>query len=279
MVKLPLLLLILFCSSNAAYAYTAMHNAIVKSDLKKVEALLSKGADINAKHDGMKMSALQLATLYKDEKLFDFFLVHGADVNALDGGGQTALHTAMRSPISFAKRLIDHGAKVDVRDKYGQTPLHFAAKETRADLVRLLISKGADALIEGSTGNTPLFEASSARWDANDDDLIAIIDLLLAAGSDINYMNRNGATLLMNFAGYKTHEKVFEYLIKKGADVNAKESDGYTALHSACRHASPNLITLLKYGAKKDALWKNYTPLELLESYHPEETDLIRRMR
>src|SRR6185503_20111147 len=70
----------------------------------------------------------------------------GADVNAAQGDGMTALHWAAMSgnrDIAFA--VLTAGAMVDARTRLGDyTPLHLAAQESRADVVALLLGAGAD---------------------------------------------------------------------------------------------------------------------------------------
>lgn len=67
--------------------------------------------------------------------------------------------------------LVDNGAKIDIRNQYGQTPILLAAVCDRWDMVKYLLSKGADASIEDYDSNTVLKYCQDQR-------LTDIIDLL-----------------------------------------------------------------------------------------------------
>jgi tankyrase len=95
-------------------------------------------------------------------------LTAGADINASDKNGVTALHHAVRfrSPMAV-KTLIEHGANVNqVCRKSGSTPLHRAVTATGApstagmrqeaiEIIRLLIAAGADPAITNKKGRKP----------------------------------------------------------------------------------------------------------------------------
>jgi ankyrin repeat protein len=84
----------------------------------------------------------------------------GADINALDEHGQTALmNAAHRGDVELTQLLIQRGAELDHAAKYRLTALMLAVINNRTEVVRLLVAAGADRTIEGSKGSfacTPL---------------------------------------------------------------------------------------------------------------------------
>lgn len=84
----------------------------------------------------------------------------GADINALDEHGQTALmNAAYRGDAELTQLLIQRGAELDHAAKYRLTALMLAVINSRTEVVRLLVAAGADRTIAGSKGSfarTPL---------------------------------------------------------------------------------------------------------------------------
>ena len=79
----------------------------------------------------------------------------------------------------------------------------------------------------------------------SDNDIINMI----ADVSDIEDTDRDGRTLLINAAAYKRTD-VIKFLIGKGADVNACDKAGFTALHMASLYCDiPSIILLIESGA------------------------------
>ena len=147
--------------------YAASHN----SNVEVLEYLISKGAMVNAKTSG-STTPLHCAALGNSNlDIIKCLISHGADVNAKDREGWTPLHwLASRdfqvfSPpnnVKFFEYLISHGADVNAKDNDGFTALHriAALEEDGVDVLKLLISKGADVYGEAG-GETPLDLASS----------------------------------------------------------------------------------------------------------------------
>ncbi|HET9734958.1 MAG TPA: ankyrin repeat domain-containing protein [Burkholderiales bacterium] len=84
----------------------------------------------------------------------------GADIDALDEHGQTALmNAAHRGDVELTRLLIQRGAALNHTAKYRLTALMLAVISSRTEVVRLLVEAGADRTIAGSKGSfarTPL---------------------------------------------------------------------------------------------------------------------------
>ena len=154
---------------------------------------------------------------------------NGADVNATNFHRQSALEIALELDIlegclekkkgqEIAIYLVEKGANVCVTDrKTNKTPLHNAVKNGYEELVKVLVSKGADVNAEDDIRQTPLLIL--ARFADNSFEPIA--DILLNNGAVIDAQEQYGYTPL--HLGIKNkHEAFVRYVLKKGADLSIK---------------------------------------------------------
>ncbi|RPB08235.1 ankyrin [Morchella conica CCBAS932] len=130
----------------------------------------------------------------------------GANVNAKNHAGVTALHIAARlKDIKKALKIfITLGVDVNAQDIWGVTALHLAVKELRLDMITLLINSGADTNIRDVDGLTPLADLLKM---VNPEDVLLMIPLdlimILAEGVDLEMQDREGNTLLDIAMKYK----------------------------------------------------------------------------
>jgi ankyrin repeat protein len=86
----------------------------------------------------------------------------GCKVNKIGAQRETPLHSCARSwepTVRIAEFIIQQGCRVDARNTYGDTPLSLAAFYDNVDIVRVLLSHGADRSLRNKIGKTPLDEA------------------------------------------------------------------------------------------------------------------------
>ena len=176
--------------------------AAESQDTPTMREILAKGVNVNARDFGTRRTALIWAagdttkvspsilaklTRPPDEHAVEFLLASGADPNAKDVKGETAL---MRADPFQVKVLLRYGAEVDARDNDGRTALVYAIYVgDDVERVRALVNAYADANIGDKNGWTPLMYAAS-------EGKIEETKLLLAAGADPNARNSAGDTAL-----------------------------------------------------------------------------------
>jgi len=187
-------------------------------------------------------------------------LDEGADPNATEPDGTTALHWTVRGDdVESARRLIDAGAGVNAANRYGVTPLALAATNGDGVMVELLLGAGADPEAPSPGGDTalmlaartgrveaiiPLLDAGAAvdttetwrgqtalMWAAAAGHAAAVTTLL-AAGADIETRSSSQLTPLL-FAVREGHVDTVDALLAAGADVNAPARDDTTPLVAA----------------------------------------------
>ena len=162
----------------------------------------------------------------------------GADVNAPQVDGMTALHwAAYHDDTATARLLVRSGADADAANRYGVRPLSLAATNGNADLVRLLLDAGADA-------NRALFGGETVLMTAARTGSLEAVEALLAHGADPDAGERRGQTALM-WAAAEGHPGIVHALVAAGADIHAPVASGFTPLFFAVREGRIDVVQAL----------------------------------
>ena len=142
---------------NAAHGdgMTALHWAASHGDAAMTQMLLSGGANIRATTRLGGITPLHMASPAGHAQVAAALIAAGAAVNTPTSTGATALMLAARGgSVETATRLIENGADINAREKaFGQTALMVAAGLDRADVVRLLLARGADWKVASSVAD------------------------------------------------------------------------------------------------------------------------------
>ncbi|KAJ8667125.1 hypothetical protein QAD02_008787 [Eretmocerus hayati] len=298
-----------------------LHSAAMYDREKVVELLLEYKADVNAL-DKTGESPLFYAVRIGSWRIAESLLAGGADLKI----NPTILNTAVKtSSAEIIQLLLSHKADVNTRDRSGKTPLqlvvfsisdeffhkdsqhsfigpdHINSDHSKANIIKLLLSGGADAdLPFDESGKTVLHCAS---WKG----FLKIVKILIEFNANVNAQTTNGFTAL-HYAIQNDHKEIVEILLKSGADlyrtlvldqntplhlaaigsyrdivenilnydvnIDLKNKDGMTALHLASQCGNLDAVeTLLKYGSDINILDKNgNTPLlplvQSLDNYY-----------
>jgi ankyrin repeat protein len=246
------------------------------------------------------MTALMLAARQGAAEGIRALIEAGADLNVVDPDGTTALVLAViNAHYDEAAILIDAGANLNLGDAAGMTPLYAVVDMQHQepmvnrplpkpsgtlrpiDVVKRLLARGADPnarlktplLMRQHNGGDPqLGEGATALMRAAKVSDATIIGLLLDAGADANLRLRNQTTALMmasarggrNAGPESSTIEAMRLLLAKGADVNAVNENGESALHIAVGRGDGVVRVLAEHGAQLDLKDKSgRTPLDV----------------
>jgi ankyrin repeat protein len=238
--------------------------------------LVKAGADKNA-GDPNNITPMLMALINGHYDVAEFLIEQGADPNIGDATGRTPLYAAVDdhtmpesnlpapretdnklSSMDVIASLIAHGANVNVQLKKqapyrtkidrgadtmlttGTTPMLRAAKAGDADVIKALLAKEADPKLSTRFGITPLMAAAGLGSKEEDTtgrkiteaQAIASIQLCLGAGADVNAIDLAGDTALHG-AAQKGYDQVVQFLVDHGAKLDIKDKKGHTALDAA----------------------------------------------
>jgi uncharacterized protein len=143
-------------------------------------------------------------------------LRRGADVNAAQGDGMTALHwAAERDDVSMAEMLRAAGAQLEPTTRIGgYVPLHVAAREGNEAMVRWLLEAGA--AVDRKTTET---RANALHMASRAGD-VAVVRTLLEFGADPNAVEDHWQQTPLVFAAAENRAEVVRLLLAQGADPN-----------------------------------------------------------
>ncbi len=167
----------------------AFHKALKsKNNIENIKLLLDYGCDVNSKFSDSEKTPLIYAVIYDDSKV-SYLLEKGANVNASDKSGMTALNYAVKNNnINVVEKLISANADVNAKTANGETALIEAVKLGFSDIAHLLITNNAKLDSFDSRKNTALFYAIKNNY-------VEISKELLAKGASISINGDKGDTL------------------------------------------------------------------------------------
>jgi len=214
-----------------------LSDAVDANDLARVKFLLSEGANVNAR-SGQGYTPLTSAARQRYTDMINLLLEHKANVNARDADNMTPLLEAViRGDVPSIKVLVAHGANIQARGPQGFDPLALAIEERRYEAAKTLINAGAKVnLAVGEQRLTPLMITAAESAPApgvifvpTSTRPIDIAKLLIKHGAEVNAKDKTGMTALMVAASHNNTPMV-GLLLQSGADATAKNEQGQTAL-------------------------------------------------
>jgi ankyrin repeat protein len=238
---------------------TALVFAAREGDLESTKRLVAAGADVNQTTE-YGWTPLLTATNNRQYKLAAWLVENGANVNLANKGGWTPLYLATDNRnieggdfpvpkpdmdhLDFIRVLLDYGANPNLRAKddtltrtiftmqwffeSGATPFVRAAQSGDIELLRLLLSHGADPKLATDFGDTALAAAAGIGWvegvtyEHSVKSNVDAVKMLLDLGLDPNSANRDGRTPLMG-AALKGRNDVVQLLVDRGAKLDTRD--------------------------------------------------------
>jgi uncharacterized protein len=238
-----------------------------------VAALLDGGTPINQVGEGDQTSPLIVAILNGRYDLAKYLLERGADPNLPNSYGLGALYATVdvqwaphawypqpnttqeqTTYLELMAVLLKHGANPNVRlakklwfrgpsqdptwvDPIGSTAFWRAAQSADVAAMRLLKENGADPNLASAQNATPLLVASGIGWMANHSANVPggwldAVRYCVEIGADVNAVDNRGYTALHG-AAYLGENEVVKFLVSKGAKINAKSKAGDTVADMA----------------------------------------------
>lgn len=220
---------------------TALFYAVEGGQRDAAEILLARGADPNLR-DETGRAPLHLALAQKDKPLVELLLENRADPDAGAGDFPTPLmEAARRGDESAILRLLRAGARVDTVDRFGYTVLFFVNGRTAAKVLPVLLDAGADPLARALDRDTPRHRAlrigDERLWRA-----------LTPADDELAMLGERGrmGDLPLHAAAESGNPALVKRLLKLGAEIDAANDFGHTALLLALTRESLPVATLLR---------------------------------
>ncbi|RWS27838.1 ion channel nompc-like protein [Leptotrombidium deliense] len=257
---------------------TTAHTATKKRDMEMLRLVVDAGCDVNARNsDGQ--TPLHIVSYEGDETYVKYFYTVGADPNAKDiedrtplhlatekghfrivdlltekfkasiyqrtKDGSTVMHIASRSGHpATAMAFMKKGVPLHMPNKTGAKAIHMAAISGQVDVIKTVLSKGEFIDVRTNEGLTALHLAVQASEEE-------VVETLLGYGANVSLKaGRSGETPLHIAAKIPDGKDCTELLIKSGADIDATQENGETALHYTGRFGVlDTFIVLLSEGA------------------------------
>jgi uncharacterized protein len=263
--------------ARSTNGFTPLLFAARQGDVESVRALIAAGSDANETAlDGS--SALLVATASDQEAAALLLLEKGADPNRADSIGYTPLHAVVWKPSAKAgltrangtsvlvNALLAHGADPDARiaadpppvpgtyffqaGLVGATPYWLAARAADTSVMQTLASASADLQLGNKAGTTPLMVASGlgqyeGPGGTPETRLLESVKTAIELGADVNATNEAGQTAVHGAAGVG-FDSIIQYLADHGASVNIKDKRGQTPFNAAQRRNAVHTMDLLR---------------------------------
>lgn len=218
---------------------TPLHMAIAGGQRAVAQYLLANGADPNAQEPRIGFTPLHFCVYAQQLELGRLLIAAGANLDNRNRMGLSPLDLAiLLGRPEAASFCIANGADIEAMNGHDQRPLTHAASRGHLEIVRMLLDAGADIEARNGKGQSALIAATVAGRGE-------LVDLLLARGARVDAKDAASGLPLLHHACLTGHPEIVAKILAAGADVNAVDGDGRTALHLAARYGHRQVADLL----------------------------------
>lgn len=179
-----------------------------------------------------------------DDREVNRLLDAGADPNATDGDGRTAVtHAAYGGHATVVRALVDAGADVDRQDASRANALLSTGETGSLAVLEEVLAAKPDLARTNRFGGTALIPAADRGH-------VAIVRRLLETGMDVDHVNDLGWTALLEAVilgdGGAKHAEIVRLLVAAGADTAIADREGVTPLEHARAAGHAELVSILE---------------------------------
>ncbi len=199
-------------------------------------------------------------------------LINTKDISN-NGFDSTLLHRASeQGKLDIASKLIELGANVNQLDSSNHTAIHTSVLKGNINIISLLLESGANIDFSDFKNFTPLMLATCF----NDDKHNKVIDFLIANGANVNAVSEVDGWTPLGIAASNGNEHAVNALSEAGADLTHKNHDGETAADLALKYGHIELANTLNLQNAEIAVPKmDDTHIEVIEPININEVLMI----
>lgn len=235
----------------------SIHDAVLEGDINRVKSLLKADGVIEQRDENGDTPFLVCCSFTSDLKIMQLLIEKGADINACNTKGESSLFIVLKNKnLQMIDLLLENNAEVNNVSEDGTSPLFWAVYKGLITEAKALLDRGADPKVAPLNAKS----GSTLAWAVNAGDL-ELVDRLLNQGADINtrgllhhavkhkhmmqYLIEKGADVnkkgdfgstALHIAAYKCKPECVKILLDHGADPSLKDDeDAQTAYEWALK--------------------------------------------